>query len=231
MTPGGTKEPGKRSASGGGRTRLRRELVEGEILEQAAELFARRGAAGTTLQDLADALGVSRPLLYYYIKNKDELLARMVSEVTEGIAGALAAAAGRTDLGPDDRLREMARVMVSQVAARPLHFRVLDRSEDDLPPPIAEVQAQAKRAVLDMVRAVIEEGIEAGVFRPVDPRVGALGVIGLCNWTAWWFHPGPEHPVAPGGPGARRHGGGFAAAAASPSAAGHGARGGDRLAA
>ena len=62
------------SSSQGPRT-ARRELVENEIYEQAIRLFAERGFAGTSLQDIADALGITRPALYYYVKSKDELLA------------------------------------------------------------------------------------------------------------------------------------------------------------
>ncbi len=40
---------------------------------------------------------------------------------------------------------------------------------------------------------MIEAGVASGEFRPVDPRIAALAVIGQCNWVAWWHHPGtPE---------------------------------------
>lgn len=187
----------KEDPADGGRTRLRRDLIEGEILEQAAELFARRGFTGTSLRDVAEAMGVSRSLLYYYVKNKDELLAKMVAEITETIASAVATEAARHELPASDRLKGVARALVTHVASRPLHFRVLDRSEDDLPSPLAEAQRAAKRAVLQAVETVVTAGIADGEFRPVDPHVAALGVIGLCNWTAWWFRPGPDHPVGP----------------------------------
>lgn len=68
---------------------VRRDLVENEIYDHAARLFAERGFAGTSLQDVADAMGLTRSALYYYVKNKDELLARLVSEITEVPATAL----------------------------------------------------------------------------------------------------------------------------------------------
>jgi len=39
-----------------------------------------------------------------------------------------------------------------------------------------------------LIRA-IQDGIDAGVFRPVDPRLAALGIIGMINWIAWWYRP------------------------------------------
>ena len=76
----------------------RRELVENEIYEHATRLFAERGFAGTSLQDIADAMGMTRPALYYYVKSKDELLAKLVTEVTDGPRGELTELVARDEL-------------------------------------------------------------------------------------------------------------------------------------
>jgi hypothetical protein len=47
------------------------------------------------------------------------------------------------------------------------------------------------------MRTIIEEGVSRGEFRPRDERLAALSVIGMCNWVAWWFHPGSGHPAEP----------------------------------
>jgi hypothetical protein len=44
---------------------------------------------------------------------------------------------------------------------------------------------------------VIDEGIAAGAFKRLDSRIAALSVLGMCNWVAWWFQPGPDHDVEP----------------------------------
>ena len=78
----GGKPPGAATARHG--------LVEHEIYERAIRLFADRGFAGTSLQDIADALGITRPALYYYVKSKDELLAKLAADVAGGSAASLA---------------------------------------------------------------------------------------------------------------------------------------------
>ena len=50
--------------------------------------------------------------------------------------------------------------------------------------------------MLAAVTRVVEDGIRAGRFRPVDARVAALGVIGMGNWVAWWFRPGHDQAEA-----------------------------------
>ncbi|KAA9166527.1 TetR/AcrR family transcriptional regulator [Amycolatopsis acidicola] len=172
-----------------GASTARRELVENELYEHATRLFAERGFAGTSLQDIADALGITRPALYHYVKSKDELLAKLVTEVTSGPLDELTALAAE-GLDPVETLRGIVAVLVGRRATQPERFRLLIRSEAELPEELTEAYDKGRRAVLKTIATVIEDGVRAGRFRPVDARVAALGVLGMCNWVAWWFQPG-----------------------------------------
>jgi AcrR family transcriptional regulator len=176
-----------RSRSGANTTR--RELVENELYEHATRLFAERGFAGTSLQDIADALGITRPALYYYVKSKDEVLAKLVTEVTNGPLDELTVLAGRADLDPAQALRGVVDVLVRRRATQPERFRLLIRSEAELPEKLTAAYDESRRAVLKTIAGVVERGVRAGVFRPVDARIAALGLLGMCNWVAWWFRP------------------------------------------
>jgi AcrR family transcriptional regulator len=185
---GGSERPGKNGRGGG----TRRELVENEMYEHAIRLFAERGFAGTNLQDIADAMGMTRPALYYYVKSKDELLAKLAADVAGGSAVEMAELAARPDLDAVGKLRGIARLSVVRLARQPDRFRLLIRSEAELPAELAESYDANRRAVLKTVADVIEQGIVAGQLRPVDARVAALAVLGMCNWVAWWFRPGRD---------------------------------------
>lgn len=169
---------------------VRRELVENEMYAQASRLFAERGFAGTSLQDIAEAMGMTRPALYYYVKSKDELLAKLVTEITEGNAAEIRSVVESSDIDAVTKLRKIARLLAFLRATQPARFLLLERSEAELPSGLADVHESAKRSVLHDLMRVIEEGVAKGQFRPVDPRVAALAVIGMCNWVAWWHHPG-----------------------------------------
>jgi AcrR family transcriptional regulator len=177
----GAGEPAPRVTS-------RRGLVEDQIFAEAARLFAERGFAGTSLQDVADAMGMTRPALYYYVRNKDELLARLVTETTEAPAAEIRRLAKHPDADAAVRLRGVARAMALRRATDPNRFQMLVRSEAELPPDLAASHRTAQRATLRELIRLIEEGVETGQFRPVDPRTTALAVIGMCNWIAWWQH-------------------------------------------
>jgi AcrR family transcriptional regulator len=186
----GGKPPGAATARHG--------LVEQEIYEYAIRLFADRGFAGTSLQDIADTLGITRPALYYYVKSKDELLARLAADVAGGPAAQITELAARPDLDAAGKLREIARLNVVRVASQPERFRLLIRSEADLPPELSAAYDASRRAVLKAVTGVIEDGIRAGQFRPVDARVAALAVIGMGNWVAFWFQPDRDSAAVAG---------------------------------
>ena len=129
-------------------TAARRRSVENEIVEHAARLFAERGFAGTSVQDIADAMGVSRPALYYYFKSKDDLLASLVTEVTEGAATQIRAVAREADKDATERLRSVAWLLASWRAEQPGRFLLLVRSESVLPPDLAQINERAKRSTL-----------------------------------------------------------------------------------
>lgn len=190
--PQGQADPGSTRSTrrGGSRVGPRRELVEQQIYAQATRLFAERGFAGTTLKDIADATGLTRPALYHYFANKDELLARLVSETTLNPADRLREINDRHDLGPSRRLHEMATTVALHQARNPGQFQLIVRSEPELPANIARTFEQGRRQVLKEFIRVIDDGIGAGELRPIDPRSAALGIIGMLNWLAWWHQPG-----------------------------------------
>ncbi|MCZ4278312.1 TetR/AcrR family transcriptional regulator [Rhodococcoides yunnanense] len=168
----------------------RRELVEQEILDQATRLFADKGFASTTLQDIADATGLTRPALYHYVANKDALLSRLISESTETPAAVLREINARSDIGPTEKLRKMAMSIALNQVQNADRFKLIIRSEAELPENISRTYEQSRRHVLKEFMTVVEDGIKAGEMRPVNPRTAALGVIGMLNWVAWWHSAG-----------------------------------------
>ncbi|WP_375398526.1 TetR/AcrR family transcriptional regulator [uncultured Sphingomonas sp.] len=167
----------------------RRELLAEEVLDKAAALFAARGFAATSLKDVADAVGLSRSSIYYYYPNKEALLAELIRGVTLPIATMLREV-GETGLPPTAAIREVVRRLVLWVADPQTHFRLMDRSEAELPPAIAKVHAAAKRQILAELIALVDAAVLAGEARAVDSRVTALSIVGMAMWTAWWFQPG-----------------------------------------
>lgn len=159
------------------------------ILDAACLLFIEKGFGGTNINDIADAVGVSRTALYYYFPSKETMLAALTEDVTEK-ASLLAQTVSRRDkLPPDEALRQLILQHAGLILGHPLQFRVVERSESSLPEPHRTAAGAARRAVLEHFVRVIQRGIDGGQFREVNAHIAAFSVIGMCNWCAWWFDP------------------------------------------
>lgn len=174
--------------------RARGRLVRKAMLNAAAEMFAERGFGGTNLRDLADVLGISRPGLYYHFPNKEKILEALIEEVTLSLAVQLAEISDEIDRDPEDALRTVMRMSTDWVLENPTLFRMLDRSEAEMPTDLRARHDASKKTILGHFTGIIERGITSGKFRPVDPHVAALTVIGMRNWAAWWFTPNGRMP-------------------------------------
>ncbi|MFI9536930.1 TetR/AcrR family transcriptional regulator [Nocardia fusca] len=168
------------------RSKVRRELVEDQILTEAARLFAQRGFAGTNLLDIAEAVGITRPALYYYVRSKEELLTRIVAAGTEAPAAEIKRLVNAQDADAATRLRAVAYSIALRRATDPFQLQMLIRSESELPADLARSYRATQRATLRELVGLIDGGIDAGEFRSVDATSAALAIIGMCNWVAWW---------------------------------------------
>jgi TetR/AcrR family transcriptional regulator, cholesterol catabolism regulator len=157
------------------------------ILDAASRVFRRKGLHATGMRDIAAELGMAVGNLYYYFKDKEELLAFVQEDALAGLLD-LAAQVRETDLPADARL---ARLIEEHVV----------RLNEGTPGSLAHLEVEAlgepwRREVLERrdqyeraFREIIEEGMAAGVFRPADPKVSALAILGAVNWTVKWFRP------------------------------------------
>jgi AcrR family transcriptional regulator len=157
-----------------------------EIVAVATRLFRERGYRATRLDDISDALGVTRAALYYYFDGKADVL----EEVCE--RAMLSTEAVLRDIqqleGPADRLCMFARqyaVNMSSDAAR-----VFARDNAELRAPFRRALMARARAVNSGAEDILRYGISTGHFRnDMDVRLMALGFLGMLNALAEWYRP------------------------------------------
>jgi AcrR family transcriptional regulator len=174
----------------------RHRLVQEQVLERAAVLFADKGVGAVSLDDVAQSVGMRRPSLYHYVSSKEDLLARIVGDLAAG-GEAVVVRVVEQDWDPPTKLRAIARGLCLEVAGAPSRFRLVLNSEANLPAPVAARLRASKRAVTRGLTDVIAEGIDRGDFRPMDAALAALGILGMCNWIAWWYEPDQNRPPEP----------------------------------
>jgi len=158
-----------------------------QLMEAAEQLFARKGVAGTSLQELASAIGLTRTSLYHYVQNKDEMLAMLVEGFTFETADDMRSLVDETERPAADRLREGIAGLVRRVAENPRRFRLILTSESQFPEDLGKRYRKARRETSGAVVDLVVQAIDEGSFRPVDPETAAFGLIGAANWVAFWY--------------------------------------------
>ena len=170
-------------------TNPRKLLVREQLLTKAAEIFQVQGFAQTRIQDIAEALSLSRSALYHYFASKEEILAALISEHAERRAGEISALALDRKMPAADRLRTALRTTIIERLTGGPRVRTLDQLAPEMPPQLRQMFDRSRRQILELYTSLIEEGIDNGEFRPIDARVAAFAVLGIASWTSWWYSP------------------------------------------
>ena len=161
-----------------------------EIVEAASRVFRARGLHAAGMRDIAAELGMAVGNLYYYFRDKEDLLA-FVQESALSRLLEMAARVQALDLPADGKLR----LLLEE------HVVGLNDPDEGTPGSLAHLEVEAlgeerRPAVLarrdeyeQILRSLIEEGMDQGIFRRVDPKVASLALLGSVNWTVKWFRP------------------------------------------
>ena len=169
-----------RNADAGAATRI-------EILKSAAAAFRRLGYHGATVEQIAAALRMKKGNLYYYFRNKEEILFACHQYSLDRLLELLDAVE-RSGLPSDAKLRQLVVAFVHTILDE-LHGTALFLDLEALTPAHLRLVI-ARRDKFDRgVRQVIEDGMRAGEFAPGDPKLLSFAVLGAVNWIPRWFSP------------------------------------------
>ena len=160
------------------------------LLLAAVRMFNERGFHATSLDDVAASLGVSKPTIYHYLGNKDQVLLECV---TFGLEQLLTAAeASRREPGQGiDRLRSFLR-RYGEINMGDFGRCVICTGEEALSPESATRFRALKRRIDTAMRQLIEEGVADGSVAARDPKLLAFTLAGALNWPARWYDPAGE---------------------------------------
>lgn len=170
------------------RRRLSAAERRSRILAAAQEVFALRGYHGSSLDEIAQASGTSKALIYEHFDSKRTLHETLVAEHAGELARRFAANAARGVAG-EERLRGGVDAFFGWVAERPEAWRALfrDVADPELAPTIDRLQGQATRALVALVRDDPEAKEPASEAIEMYARLTSGACQALANW--WLDHP------------------------------------------
>lgn len=163
------------------------------ILRHVGQVVREQGFASLKMQDIADRLNMTKGNLYYYFKNKQDLLFHCHMKCME-ISLAALAEAERGTAKPHERLRRLLVAHIRGIIEDSYGAVLLTDLED-----LTAEQRKRYVAMRDKfergVRKIIDQGIASGEFRKVDARLAGFAILGSINWMPKWYRPDGKLPA------------------------------------
>ncbi len=158
------------------------------IFAEAVRIFGEKGYHATSMQNIADAVGLQKGSLYHYISSKEELLFKIFERSTGALTKELEAIIASDD-SPKNKLH---RAIQAHLTALCEHLdiytvylserRVLSGRTH------ARVRAEGERHAR-LLEQIIQQGIASKDLRTVDSKMTAHAILGMCNWLYQWYSP------------------------------------------
>jgi len=158
-----------------------------DILKAAAREFRKLGYHGATVEEIAAALHMKKGNLYYYFRNKEEILFACHQYSLDRLMQLLDAVE-QSGVDPDEKLRRLIVAFVHTILDE-LHGTALLLDLEALTPSHLKTVIARRDRFERGVRRVLEEGIAEGHFGAGDPKLLAFAVFGAVNWIPRWFNP------------------------------------------
>src|SRR5215813_3640716 len=174
----------KKPAARGSKQTLREE----SILQAAAACFGEQGYRATTLETVAERLGISRVTLYRYCPSKEELLIRVFERSIAIFQRGLQQICAQ-DIPPEEKMRQIIRHQVRLMADHRDFLSVFFSEESHLPVDMAQRARAERRAYDELIESVIREGVDSGRFAPLPAKIVSFALLGMCNWLYQWYQP------------------------------------------
>jgi len=163
------------------------------LLEQAVQLFNKQGYAGTSIRDLANAVGILPGSVYAHIDGKHAVLVQLVEHGINEYLAATENLAGTAE----GQLRALIAAHVGVIAANVDRALVVFHQWRHIEGEDRQRVLAKRRVYENRIRAIIEQGVRAGEFRrDIDTSAAVLAILGILNWCPEWFSPRGRDSVA-----------------------------------
>ena len=163
---------------------------EQEILEAAAQVFHEKGYESTSIQHIADSVGILKGSLYYYITSKEDLLYEIIQGVHEEALRNLEKTRA-VEGNALQRLRAFAMIHFTFNAENRVKVAVFFQDFRSLTPERRQTIVEERDIYDNFVRDLIREGQDDGLICPeIDAKLAAISILGMLNWIYHWYRPG-----------------------------------------
>lgn len=159
-----------------------------QIFAEAVRIFRQKGYHATSMQNIADAVGLQKASLYHYLPSKEALLFKIFERSSGALTQQLETICASSD-SPAAKLHRAIEahlialcnqldtytVYLSERRALSNHYH-------------AQVRAEGEKHAR-LIEKILQEGVARKQFHAMDTRMVALAILGMCNWLYQWYSP------------------------------------------
>jgi TetR/AcrR family transcriptional regulator, cholesterol catabolism regulator len=159
-----------------------------EVIRVAARLFAAKGYHATTLDEIAEEMGVTKPALYYYVASKGDILQTIINRVMEPMEQV--SKVGQSNLQPKEKMEKIIQMLVQFATERKETTLLAFEQANILPKRNQDALKRRQKEVERVVEQTLKDGVEQGCFNVNDVRMTCFAILSVSNWLYRWYQPG-----------------------------------------
>ncbi len=163
------------------------------LIEVAIDLFASKGFRGTSIRDIACAMGMSISNIYHYFGSKEGLLLAILQNSAKQVVDRLERVYEQ-DLQPVERFESLIKTHIFMSRDHKKEVKIFFLDEEHLSPEGIEINKQFQRDVLNIYRRELENLKAKGFLEYENLTALALNILGVINWHLRWYR--PEGPIS-----------------------------------
>jgi AcrR family transcriptional regulator len=164
------------------------EVKRDAVLQTAAQMFLEVGFRKTSMSQLAARLNITKPALYYYFRNKEELLVECyragIDSIEDALKGALECEGSSLD-----KVRSYIQSYATALVTYDFGRCVATLDDSELSDQARRQVRNLKRRIDAAIRGYIEEGIADGSIAPCNAKMASFAIAGAINWIGNWYRP------------------------------------------
>jgi AcrR family transcriptional regulator len=164
------------------------EVKRDAVLQTAAQLYLELGYRKTSMSLLAARLKITKPALYYYFRNKEELLVECYRAGIESIEGALKGAIDYQGNGLE-KVEAYIRSYATAIVSFDFGRCVATLDDSELSNQARRLVRNLKRRIDAAIRGYIDEGIADGSIASCNSKMASFAIAGAINWIGTWYRP------------------------------------------
>ncbi|SDO20349.1 transcriptional regulator, TetR family [Lutimaribacter pacificus] len=169
-----------------------RAFKRSRILEVASKCFFEHGYELTTIELLSNELGVTKPFIYSYFKNKRAILEAVHLQVAERLLSEIQLIMSN-EASPDKALVDFIRLFVNENILNQVASGVFLQEQKHLSAEALKASTEIERSVHRNLSKLIQDGIDQGLFEIEDASMASMAIIGMVRWVHRWYRQDGRH--------------------------------------